>query len=351
MAQPLLIYSECKNNNERNHHMLRTALILLLASASLSLAQTDDILANAGSFKPRISVSDQYDERVSAIFEDGEIYRELVANPQNIAVTITANLAGADTGVIDGDTSVGVTAWHFDHSATLGEAPDYKPGGKRATFPLTKDVDLPNGDTATVRVGSVVYAWTAKLLTVTVVCTDIEAAGVGDVAASDYIGAAEANSSVAIDSDEIEVSVAFGDASGTRRVFIKGISKTTTRGFGSVANDTYEEFDITLVSLKGSADVSGPVVKAAFPAKPALDNTITVAGMAADIEAVELDSITVNGLPVAAASATIDDTDENGVWSWSVTGIPLKQGANLVAITFTDEDGNLSNVTRSYRLK
>lgn len=326
--------------------MLRTAL-LLLAIAGTSLGAVDNILDNAGAFKPRISVSDRYDERVAVTVEDGFIFRELVPNPQNIAITVTANLDGADVGTIDANTSVGVTAWHFDHSATLGDAPDYKPGAKRATFPLTMDYDLPTGETRTRTVGSVVYTWTTKLLTVTVTCTDIAGAGVGDVAASDYVGVADPGTTVVIDNDEIDVAVNFGNASGSRRVFLKGQSKTVTRGFGSVADDSYEEFDLTTVTLAGAADVVAPFVRVAWPTKPTLTNTISAVGSATDIELVSIGSVTVNNVPVNATVA-IDDPEGTGTWAWSVTNIPLRKGTNNIAITFTDEDGNEAKITRAY---
>ena len=141
--------------------MLRSAL-LLLTTASVSFAQVEDILANAGGFKPRITVSDHYSEKVVTETMDNNVFRSLEANPQRIAITVVANLDGAETGAINADTAVGISAGSFDHSATLGDAEDYKATSKRVTFPLHKEVENADGDVREVRVGAVIYAWTGE---------------------------------------------------------------------------------------------------------------------------------------------------------------------------------------------
>src|SRR5205085_2878211 len=151
---------------------------------------------------------------------------------------------------------------------------------------------------------------------------------VSDIAASDYIGTADAGTSVSFDDDPIDVSVNFGDATGTRRAFLHGLTRTLTHGFGSVAAGTYEEFDLSDVTIQGAADVAGPVVKANFPLKPNTLNKLDITGTATDTEAVTLDAITVNGVATAGASTTIADSDGNGAWAWTVIGLPLKKGAN-----------------------
>lgn len=325
--------------------------MLLLTSTTVSFAQVDDILANVGTFKPKVTISDTYSEKVLTEVDEGTAFRSVVPSAERIAVSVVANLDGALPGVIDADTLVSVTAGNFDHSANLGDAADYKPTGKRVTFPLTKEVYLANGDTRDVRVGAVIYAWTAKTLTVTVTCTDSEGAGVADIAASDYIGVADPGFPVAIDNAPIDVAVIFGDATGSRRVFVRGIAKTTTKKFGSVAQDTYEELDVYDVTLQGSADVLGPVVKPVYSAKPNALNQIDIAGTAADLTEVNLDGVTINGLPTKATSVAITDTDGDGVWTWNVTGVSLKKGPNAVAVFFSDEDGNVSKVTKTYTVK
>jgi hypothetical protein len=326
---------------------LRTAL-LLLTTTTVSFGAVDDILANLGSFKPKITVSDVYGEKVLTEVEDGSYFRSVEPNPQKIAVSVTANLDGADVGVIDANTAVGITAGYFDHSAVLGDSPDYKAGAKRVTFPLLKDVERANGDTYQVSVGAVIYAWTDKQLTITVTCTDIEAAGVYDVAASDYIGLADAGTTVSFTGDTIDVLVTFGSASGARRVFLKGESSTVTKKFGSEAAENYEELDLIDVNLKGQADIVGPVVKPVFPATISASRTINIAGSANDDQTtVALDSITVNGVETAPASSGAEDAAD-GSWQWNVNGLPMVKGKNVVVLSFSDEEGNVTQVTKSY---
>ena len=330
---------------------LRIALTLL-ATATLSSAQVTDMLVNTPSFKPRITLSDSYSERVFADTSGDSVFRSVVPNNERIAATVVANLGdGIDTGVIDENASMGIAVGNFDHSASLGDAIDYKPGAKRATFPLTKEVFLASGDSIEVRVGSVVYAWTAKQLTVTIMCTDIDGAGVSDVAASDYAGTADPGTILPIVNDPIDVLVTFGDATGERTAYLQGNTKTTTLNFGSVALGTDESFDVSSVTILGAADVTGPAVKTTFPLKPTTPNTVDLVGTASDITAVSLDFIKVNGLAVTPATASIADADGNGLWNWNITGLPLKKGVNSIAITFSDEDANETVITKSYTIK
>jgi hypothetical protein len=329
---------------------LRTAL-LLLTTATIALGQVDDILANTATFKPKITLSDSYSERVLAEFDGDSIFRSVVPNDERIAATVVANLDGASFGVIDENAFVGISVGNFDHSGSLGDSIDYKPGLKRATFPLTKEVFLANGDSREVRVGAVTYVWTAKTLTVTITCTDIDGAGVSDVAASDYVGTADPGTSVLIDNDPVDVLVTFGDATGERTAYMKGVTRTITQNFGSVALGTDESFDISGVTIQGAADVTGPTMKSTFPLKPNVLNKIDIAGSAEDITDVSLDSIKVNGVETAPAAMSIADDDGDGVWTWGVIGLQLKKGVNAVLLTFSDADGNESTVTKSYTIR
>ena len=104
--------------------VFQLASSLLLLSTIPAFCQIDDILANSGTFRPKITVSDSYSEKVLVDNSDGYLFRSVEAAPQRIAITIVANLNGADVGVIDADTSVGFSAGYFSHSDSLGEAPD-----------------------------------------------------------------------------------------------------------------------------------------------------------------------------------------------------------------------------------
>lgn len=332
------------------YSLLRTSL-LLLTSTTLSFAEVENILANAGKFKPTITLSDVYGETVATVAEDGEVYRSLEIDPQRIAFTLIANLDGATTGVIDAETAIGFTVGNFQHSALIGEAPDYKDTAKKVTFPLTKEMERANGDFYEVTIGSVIYAWTDKQLKVTLTCSDIVAAGVSDIAAGDYVGTADPGTAVSFSGDSIEVAVFFGEANGERRAFLKGVTKTVTRKFGSEDAGTYEEFDVVDVNLKGQADVAGPSVKPVFPSKPSATRTIDITGTALDNQtAVTLDAITVNGVATTPAGLGPEDAG-TGVWNWSVTGLPLLKGKNVVVLSFSDEDGNVEKVTKTYTLK
>ncbi len=326
---------------------LRTAL-LLLTTTTASWAEVDNILANEGKFKPTITLSDVYNEDVLTEREDGLTFYSVEVKSQAITIKIIANLDGVATGVIDGETAIGISVGNFDHVALLGEAEGYQEGDMKATFPLTKEMERANGETYDAPAGSVTYTWKDKQLKVTVTCSDVVAAGVADIAATDYAGIADAGTSVSFAGDALDVSIFFGDASGTRRAFLKGVSKTVTRKLGSDAAGTYEELDVVDVNVKGEADRDEPTVTSVFPAKPGSNRTINISGTAFDDHTlVALDAITVNGVPTAPAAVSDGDTGE-GIWNWSVTGLPLVKGKNVVELRFSDEDGNVTKATKTY---
>jgi hypothetical protein len=159
------------------------------------------------------------------------------------------------------------------------------------------------------------------------------------------------DSSVRIVNDPITVDVTFGDATGTRNVFLNGIARDVVRGYGAPTSDDYEEFELRDVTLQGSADVSGPVVKPIFPAKANANNKLDLVGTATDLQPSNIDAITVNGVPATVTAMSISEPDDNGVCDWNVTGISLKKGTNTVALIFSDDDGNQTKVTRNYVVK
>jgi len=330
---------------------LTLSILTLLVSTVPLFAATDGILANTPTFKPRVTVSDIYSERVVAEVDGGDVYRSLELNPQRISLSLTANLDGAVTGVIDGNTAVALNAENFSHSDTLGNAIDYTPGAKKATFLYTADVDLPNGDTKEVRVGTITYAWTAKRLTVTLAISDVEAGGSTDIAATNYTDAPESGERIAILDDPIDVEVDFGEASGSRRVFLRGFVRKVTKGFGAPTSDNYEEFDITDANVQGAADTAGPVIRPIFQPRPDLQNKVAVSGTVADQQEVTLNAVTVNNVAVTGATVTLSEADAAGLSTWSVSGIGLRKGPNAVALIFSDEDGNLTRVARNYTLR
>ncbi len=330
-------------------HLILPLLTLIATSLPLCAA-VDDILENTATFKPKVTLSDVYADEIIVEKDDGETFRSVATN-QRIALSIVANLDGAVTGPINADTEVGVTAGGFSHVDTLGNAFDYKPGGKKATFVYTTDVETASGDTKEVRVGTIVYAWTAKTLTVTVKIMDVEAAGVSDIASGDYIDAAAPGEKVAILDDPLDVTVDFGAASGSRGVFVRGFAKVQTKSFGAPTSDDYEEFDLADVDLKGAADTTSPVVKSTFSAAPDSAREVAVSGTASDLQDVDVTAVTVNNVDAVGAIVTVSEPSEANVSTWSVSGIALKKGANLVAVTLADPDGNLTTVTKRYTIK
>jgi hypothetical protein len=243
-------------------------------------------------FKPTLNFSDTYSQKVVTIpapppdpgSPRDPATHDVVDNPQKIAAKVVANIAGFDFAEVGIDLAVGLTFGAFEFTSTLGESLEEAkkagafPAGAtkgKATFPFTysyEKVDR-NGDpvldrngdpiTITKKVGSIVFSWTPKLLTVTLSVSDVAAAGVSEIGAGQYVGLYQDNSplgnrpsgSAPIPPDPIPVTVTFGSAAGDNSSIAKGTSSTSDRKFGPYDEDhnPAEEFTVESVSLTGKA--------------------------------------------------------------------------------------------------
>lgn len=262
---------------------LATALLSLqgaLALVTSASAQAPaDILAAVGKFKPTLNFSDNYAEKVLTIQSEripGEprepATHEVIVKPQKISAKVVANLEGFSFsgagGEIGDAMAVGVTVGGFEFTGTLGESKEaikaggFPAEGKKATFSYIGTFDKPNGDTYEKKVGTVSFSWTKTRLTVSISVMDIVAAGVGEIAASNYIGLYVDNSengnhpsgSAKFANEPVAVAVTFGSAVGAQTALARGTSTTAFRRYGSENAGTLEEFPVESVKLTGKAD-------------------------------------------------------------------------------------------------
>ncbi len=246
----------------------------------------DDILAAAPGYSPTLNFKDTYSEKIVTFPaprpEPGEprepATHDVEPKSQKITAKIVANIKGFDFTEVADDMTVSVSIGAFAATRTLSESNEalkkggFPAGGKKASYTLIGDFqrpDRPNGDPGESfqkKVGAVTFAWSDALLTVTVTCTDIVAAGVSEIAASTYIGLYQDTTTAVnkpsgkapIPPDEISVRVTFGTATGSNLAVASGTSSTSFKKFGSDAAGTLEELFVQSVKLSGKAGTAAP---------------------------------------------------------------------------------------------
>jgi hypothetical protein len=205
----------------RSLHLLGV-LVSVLISASAAYAQDVNLLSDTATLRTTILFSDVYAEKL--------VGGEPEAKPERISGFIIANFPIAAAGTIDATTPVGLVIGNFEHQATLGQASNYVAGGRTASFPFAEQIEQDDGSIKLRSVGSLTYSWSDTVLTIRLICTDIAAAELNDIAAGDYYDAAPSGTQVKITNQPVNVAVTFGLATGSRTALVNGVAKTVSEG-------------------------------------------------------------------------------------------------------------------------
>jgi hypothetical protein len=358
------------------------ASVLLSSMSALGLTTVgfadvaENILANAlpgaPSYKPSATFSDTYGEKV--VTEDGS--HSVMPMPEKLSAKIVGNLAGfvlADE--INDDMPVSLVVGEFRFESTLAQSDEavknhdtFPTAKKKATFPFLVDLDLPNGNTISKRVGSIVFAWTPALLTVTLAVTDGEQAGLGEIGAQNFVGlytdesdlGNKPSGSVKFDGQFLDVMVNFGSATGERMAIGKGVSKTTNKRFGR--GDEAENLPLQSVTLAGAFDTTAPKVTGVVPATDAVAGvsdgviafTLSVSDTPAANAANGITPPTVRILSVGSDGSTDDVTydpttipdDGSGPVTYDIV-LGLLAPTTTLTIVVTDATGNATTLTKT----
>ncbi|MEA3210495.1 MAG: hypothetical protein QOE70_3552 [Chthoniobacter sp.] len=146
--------------------------------------------------------------------------------------------------------------------------------------------------------------------------------------------------------------VTFGNASGSRFVYIDGFAENDLKTFGSPNSDAYEEFEVIDVNVKGTADQDGPEVVATYTPVAGSPRVFDATGTATDLTDVTLDQVTVNGVNIAPpAGTTITYDAGNDIWNWKVPGLQLVKGSNRIILKFSDEDLNVTASSKTLSVR
>ncbi len=258
-----------------------------------SLMTATGILANQGRFKPVVTVANAYSEKVVKIYagdaSSGAVF-DVVANPEKVSAKVVALMGEFDFSTITADTEVAIAVGDFTFRAALGEA-GTKTIAATGSALFNFNVQLPvldaegnakldasgNETFTTLKVGTLKWEWSATAKTVTATLAVVipsggiaDVAGVGGIASAQFAGLAENGGAGGVKrfgNVPKTVTVSFGTATGSRDVFLNGVTQTRQVKATGVAGDLPDTFSVTSVVLAGGADTRGPQLTVRAPAK------------------------------------------------------------------------------------
>lgn len=306
----------------------------------LPTAPPGEMLTRTATFTPKVTFTESYTESIKATTEVFEglpsTFREVVNKGTNSA-TIIGSTEGIDLTEVDESTEVLVSLGSFLHFATLGEDTTYAKGKTSAVFNLMGFDALGNE----ISVGTVKYAWTSKLLTVSI---NSSRSPEYPMAFQDFpalVPATPPNTRSAPFDAILEASIGFAGSGGVRsEVYVTGKVTGKQQTFGSEENA--EVFDLMSATMSGSADYTPPVVAFTAPAANLRTTTTTVnlTGIVKDTHLGDKVLVRINGGDFTEISTPIP-TGADSV-TWQLANLALIPGMNLIEAKSADASGNES---------
>lgn len=169
-------------------------------------------------FSPKIAFTEVYKETGSG---------SIPIRKARCSFTITASMANVDLDSIGPDTAASIRFGDFAHVAALAQAPNYRPGKRKATFALTSG-------------GTITYRWSPSTLTITAKLTGSTSHGIAAATLLGWHGPAKG---------WVPLQVVFGGDSGKRdAIYYSG----QNRMISNHARSSHQRALNNLV-LKGSA--------------------------------------------------------------------------------------------------
>ncbi len=286
---------------------MKTLTLLLALAVSASAAAPTGILANRGKKKPVVTVANSYSEKVVRTFAgdaNNAAVFDVVPNAEKVSAKVVALMGEYNFGGITADTEVAFTAGDFTFQATLGEAATKTIGANgNATFNFTFQTPLLDGDGnpkldanenemfSTTQLGSLKWVWNATSKTVTATVVVVipagglpDTAGVTGIACAKFagLGLTTVGGVKRFANVPLPVTVKFGEASGTRDVFLGGVTQTRSVQVRGVGADLPDTFAVTSVVIAGAADTRAPQLTVRMPKKTVSGAGFSVFGVLLD---------------------------------------------------------------------
>lgn len=224
-----------------NRSTIRPPLTSWLGTLLVTLALASNLAAASKPVPSKISIVESYADRLVCTTEDGDVSCDTAFTD---SFTITATITGVFTG-LTAETTFEINLNGLDLTHALGDDSKYKPG--KSTSATFVDSGADANDRPVV-VDTIKLKWTTKQLTVTMT----------GKATADYGSTAVADNYVGNDSGKINDTVAGTITFGRTTLAFPNIAIT-----GSVATKTVHaqddsDYDLSTVSIKGSATLTAP---------------------------------------------------------------------------------------------
>ena len=329
-------------------HTLLASALLFIQAATAVRAQ-DEPRAQV----PKVAFTEVRTDSLKRISLPGELPAFEVRDDTETTIVLKFPLVDFDPASLDESAPAGISVGGFSHEAELGDSLNWRSGKARAKFPILADTGEldDHGEPVQQRVGTIVYAWTERKLTVTVT-----GHGVGSIvadSAADFFENVDGSKVRFL--EPIDASVTFGDQSGSGSLYAKGVAKKVTKKKG--AGDDAESFDLYFLQAVSYYDTAPPEVTLVDPAEgEEVDSEfLTLTGTAKDNvdspSSLTLTKVLLNGVDVTGqVSAEFTDGDDTEkpplAPEFTVDGIELTSRENTIKLFVSDTSGNTAVVTR-----
>ncbi len=300
--------------------------ILFLATLCCSLRANHgaNVFDPLGTYIPALSFTES---AAQAIVGSGD-NRETV---DNYSGSFQILVESGDLATLTGASIVRIRIGTFLLDKTLADAPDYVLGGDHATFTILDGADP---------IGTVKAKWRGEKLTIT---GSLKSRIIPQAANSFHIPLLTEDDRYFI-SEASDVSLIFGDTSGSRKMEVAGKSTFKSVRIGTVDNPAYED-DLWAVSVVGALDFTPPKMKLLSPgAKTSAAPQRYSLSTSPDVEVV---TVQLNGTP--ASDPLLGDIPDPlpakptaRLWGGVLY---LQNGSNAVRFTAIDRSGNSTSTT------
>ena len=302
---------------------MRLWIFLFFAlSGSLCANHPANVFDTLGDYVPVLSFTESVSQSVVGAGRDRE-------TADNYSGKFRMVVGAESFATLNAASVVRLRIGDFLLDTTLGAAPDYVASGSRATFAISEGAT---------QIGTVKATWVGETLTI---AGSIKSHFLPPPAATFLVSQLTEDERYFVN-EATDVSIVFGDLSGSRRLEAQG--KSTVRSFriGPAASPIFEDM-LWKVSVSGALDFTAPKMKLLSPSlntNASPQRYVLSTSPDTDLVTVKVNSVDV-GEPVVREP---DPAKKPVAQLWDGL-FYLVAGANTVEFTAFDRSGNLSTTT------
>ena len=293
--------------------------LFIVLCASFRASHAANVFDKLGSHTAVLSFTESVSQTISGSGEN-------TTTLDTYSGTFQIQVASDTLGTLNAASIVRIQIGAFLLDTTLGAAPDYVPGGSRATFSIVDNLEA---------IGVVKAKWGHGKLTMSGL---IKAKFIPSPARTFIIPGLEEDARYFI-SEAADASLVFGDTTGSRKIEVSGKSTFKTVRIGAVDDPIFED-DLWRVSVSGALDFTPPRIRLLSPGvKTNATPQHYVFSTPLDTESITVDT---GSEPIVRENA--DPAVKVPALFWDGL-LYLEPGINSAQFTATDRSGNSSVTT------